>query len=44
VQSRDPGALGDATVANEPQAPYGDMKNSGYGRFDSRAVLMNSPN
>jgi acyl-CoA reductase-like NAD-dependent aldehyde dehydrogenase len=28
-----------ATVANEPQAPYGGMKNSGYGRFDGRAVI-----
>jgi acyl-CoA reductase-like NAD-dependent aldehyde dehydrogenase len=26
-------------VANEPQAPYGGMKNSGYGRFDGRAVI-----
>jgi acyl-CoA reductase-like NAD-dependent aldehyde dehydrogenase len=28
-----------ATVQNEPQAPYGGMKNSGYGRFDGSAVL-----
>jgi acyl-CoA reductase-like NAD-dependent aldehyde dehydrogenase len=28
-----------ATVQNEPQAPYGGMKNSGYGRFDGRAVI-----
>jgi acyl-CoA reductase-like NAD-dependent aldehyde dehydrogenase len=28
-----------ATVQNEAQAPYGGMKNSGYGRFDGRAVL-----
>jgi acyl-CoA reductase-like NAD-dependent aldehyde dehydrogenase len=28
-----------ATVANEPQAPYGGMKNSGFGRFDGRAVI-----
>jgi acyl-CoA reductase-like NAD-dependent aldehyde dehydrogenase len=28
-----------ATVQNEPQAPYGGMKASGYGRFDGRAVL-----
>lgn len=28
-----------ATVANEPQAPYGGMKNSGWGRFDGRAVI-----
>ncbi|SHM44437.1 Acyl-CoA reductase [Sphingobium sp. YR657] len=28
-----------ATVQNEPQAPYGGMKNSGYGRFDGRAVV-----
>jgi acyl-CoA reductase-like NAD-dependent aldehyde dehydrogenase len=28
-----------ATVQNEAQAPYGGMKNSGYGRFDGRAVI-----
>jgi acyl-CoA reductase-like NAD-dependent aldehyde dehydrogenase len=28
-----------ATVQNEPQAPYGGMKASGYGRFDGRAVI-----
>ncbi|MFG1342437.1 aldehyde dehydrogenase [Xanthobacter autotrophicus] len=28
-----------ATVQNEPQAPYGGMKSSGYGRFDGRAVI-----
>jgi acyl-CoA reductase-like NAD-dependent aldehyde dehydrogenase len=28
-----------ATVQNEPQAPYGGMKQSGYGRFDGRAVI-----
>jgi Aldehyde dehydrogenase family len=28
-----------ATVANEPHAPYGGMKNSGYGRFDGGAVI-----
>lgn len=28
-----------ATVANEAQAPYGGTKASGYGRFDSRAVI-----
>lgn len=28
-----------ATVQNEPQAPYGGMKHSGYGRFDGRAVI-----
>lgn len=28
-----------ATVQNEPQAPYGGMKNSGYGRFDGKAVI-----
>jgi acyl-CoA reductase-like NAD-dependent aldehyde dehydrogenase len=28
-----------ATVQNEPQAPYGGMKKSGYGRFDGSAVL-----
>jgi acyl-CoA reductase-like NAD-dependent aldehyde dehydrogenase len=28
-----------ATVQNESQAPYGGMKNSGYGRFDGRAVI-----
>jgi acyl-CoA reductase-like NAD-dependent aldehyde dehydrogenase len=28
-----------ATVQTEPQAPYGGMKNSGYGRFDGRAVI-----
>jgi acyl-CoA reductase-like NAD-dependent aldehyde dehydrogenase len=28
-----------ATVQNEPQAPYGGMKKSGYGRFDGRAVI-----
>lgn len=28
-----------ATVQNEAQAPYGGTKNSGYGRFDGRAVL-----
>jgi acyl-CoA reductase-like NAD-dependent aldehyde dehydrogenase len=28
-----------ATVQNEAQAPYGGMKNSGYGRFDGSAVI-----
>jgi acyl-CoA reductase-like NAD-dependent aldehyde dehydrogenase len=28
-----------ATMQNEPQAPYGGMKASGYGRFDGRAVI-----
>jgi acyl-CoA reductase-like NAD-dependent aldehyde dehydrogenase len=28
-----------ATVQNEAQAPYGGMKNSGFGRFDGRAVI-----
>jgi acyl-CoA reductase-like NAD-dependent aldehyde dehydrogenase len=28
-----------ATVQNEAQAPYGGMKNSGYGRFDGKAVI-----
>jgi len=28
-----------ATVQNEPQAPYGGMKQSGYGRFDGHAVI-----
>jgi acyl-CoA reductase-like NAD-dependent aldehyde dehydrogenase len=28
-----------ATVQDEPQAPYGGMKNSGYGRFGGRAVI-----
>lgn len=28
-----------ATVQNEAQGPYGGMKNSGYGRFDGRAVI-----
>lgn len=28
-----------ATVQNEAQAPYGGMKNSGYGRFDGTAVI-----
>jgi acyl-CoA reductase-like NAD-dependent aldehyde dehydrogenase len=28
-----------ATVQNEPQAPYGGMKQSGYGRFDGDAVI-----
>ncbi|MDO6415318.1 aldehyde dehydrogenase [Sphingomonas sp. BIUV-7] len=28
-----------ATVQNEPQAPYGGMKQSGYGRFDGLAVI-----
>ena len=28
-----------ATVQNEAQAPYGGMKQSGYGRFDGRAVI-----
>lgn len=28
-----------ATVQNEAQAPYGGMKESGYGRFDGRAVI-----
>lgn len=27
------------TVQNEAQAPYGGTKDSGYGRFDSRAVI-----
>jgi len=26
-------------VQNETQAPYGGMKNSGYGRFDGRALI-----
>ena len=28
-----------ATVQNEAQAPYGGMKDSGYGRFDGKAVI-----
>jgi salicylaldehyde dehydrogenase len=28
-----------ATVQNEAQAPYGGTKNSGYGKFDGRAVI-----
>lgn len=28
-----------ATVQNEAQAPYGGTKDSGYGRFDGRAVI-----
>jgi len=28
-----------ATVQNEAQAPYGGMKQSGYGRFDGLAVI-----
>ena len=28
-----------STVQNEAQAPYGGTKNSGYGRFDGRAVI-----
>ena len=28
-----------ATVQNEAQAPYGGMKDSGYGKFDGRAVI-----
>ncbi|WP_458117236.1 aldehyde dehydrogenase [Arthrobacter sp. D2-10] len=28
-----------ATVQNDAQAPYGGTKNSGYGRFDGRAVI-----
>jgi acyl-CoA reductase-like NAD-dependent aldehyde dehydrogenase len=28
-----------ATVANEAQAPYGGTKASGWGRFDSQAVI-----
>ncbi len=28
-----------STVQNEAQAPYGGMKDSGYGRFDGRAVI-----
>jgi acyl-CoA reductase-like NAD-dependent aldehyde dehydrogenase len=28
-----------ATVQNEAQAPYGGTKNSGFGRFDGRAVI-----
>lgn len=28
-----------ATVQNEAQAPYGGMKQSGYGRFDGQAVI-----
>ena len=28
-----------ATVQNEAQAPYGGMKQSGYGRFDGSAVI-----
>ncbi|WHZ38496.1 aldehyde dehydrogenase [Sagittula sp. MA-2] len=28
-----------ATVANEPQAPYGGTRNSGWGRFDGRAMI-----
>jgi len=27
------------TVQNEPQAPYGGMKASGFGKFDGRAVI-----
>jgi acyl-CoA reductase-like NAD-dependent aldehyde dehydrogenase len=28
-----------STVSNEAQAPYGGTKDSGYGRFDGRAVI-----
>lgn len=28
-----------STVQNEAQAPYGGTKNTGYGRFDGRAVV-----
>jgi len=28
-----------STVQNEAQAPYGGTKDSGYGRFDGRAVI-----
>lgn len=28
-----------STVQNDAHAPYGGMKNSGYGRFDGRAVI-----
>jgi salicylaldehyde dehydrogenase len=28
-----------STVQNEAQAPYGGTKNSGYGKFDGRAVI-----
>jgi acyl-CoA reductase-like NAD-dependent aldehyde dehydrogenase len=28
-----------STVQNEAQAPYGGTKESGYGRFDGRAVI-----
>ena len=28
-----------STVQNDAQAPYGGVKNSGYGRFDGRAVI-----
>ena len=28
-----------ATVANEAQSPYGGTKASGWGRFDSQAVI-----
>jgi salicylaldehyde dehydrogenase len=28
-----------ATVQNEAQSPYGGMKQSGYGKFDGRAVI-----
>ena len=28
-----------STVQNEAQAPYGGVKDSGYGRFDGRAVI-----
>jgi salicylaldehyde dehydrogenase len=28
-----------ATVGNEAQAPYGGTKQSGYGKFDGRAVI-----
>lgn len=32
-----------ATVQNEAQSPYGGMKQSGYGKFDGRAVIDEFP-
>jgi acyl-CoA reductase-like NAD-dependent aldehyde dehydrogenase len=31
--------IGDQTVNDEPQAPFGGVKGSGYGRFGGQAAL-----